>query len=230
MTLEIVNEESCIRQREKIEDYGVCKRCGIILTYGKRVQERDENWNRTGRQVCNKCYLKDWYRVIEKKRSNSKSNALKSVTNCRTNNQNPEHSDAKGDKAQKLTCKLFGIKDLNIENDNYRTPIDHSTHPELGILQTKSRRYDPYEQSWKFSHLDREWKKEINNMIFWCISNDGKNIERGYIIPKEEILKRTCVNIYKRPSRGGWYEQYRITNKETIKKANDIWKEIIRSD
>lgn len=70
-------------------------------------------------------------------------------------------------------------------------------------------------------------------MILYCLSKDRKYIERIYIIPKDEITKRSSIGIVKNPTdRWGnsitpWYEQYRIKDEKTIKNVNDIWKEII---
>ena len=143
---------------------------------------------------------------------------------------NPECSTAKGNKFQKLTCKWRNIKDLNIENDDYNTPIDHSRDAELGIIQTRGRFYNKI--AWYFSHLDDDWGKQFDNMICYCASKDRKSIERIYIFPLKEIKKRTNIGIYKSPKDKwgnhitSWYEQYRIIDEETINKVNDIWRTI----
>lgn len=64
-------------------------------------------------------------------------------------------------------------------------------------------------------------------MICYCADKNGVNIERIYIFPKEEIVKRTGTKITKNPSRGEqWYEKYRVKDEEEIKKVNGIWKKI----
>lgn len=68
-------------------------------------------------------------------------------------------------------------------------------------------------------------------MICYCISKDGKRIERIYVIPFLEINGRICISIIKSPTNNmgipviPWYEKYRVNEKE-LKKANEIWKEI----
>lgn len=66
---------------------------------------------------------------------------------------------------------------------------------------------------WK-QECKREHNKEFHNLIFYCISHDGKTIERIYIFPKSEIVKRVGFAIVKSPTRVGsrydqWYEKYR---------------------
>ena len=39
-------------------------------------------------------------------------------------------------------------------------------------------------------------------MILWCISEDELSIERGYIVTKDEVIKRESIGIVKHPSRG----------------------------
>lgn len=64
-------------------------------------------------------------------------------------------------------------------------------------------------------------------MIFYCANKDGSYIERIYIFPAWEIIKRTTVTIMKNPSRRVWYEQYRIKDEKILELVNKIWKEII---
>ncbi len=65
----------------------------------------------------------------------------------------------------------------------------------------------------------------IKNYGTDCASEDGKNIERIYEIPKSEItIRKTGINILKYDSKGnlynkGWYEKYRVTDEEEIKKV-----------
>lgn len=48
-------------------------------------------------------------------------------------------------------------------------------------------------------------------MILYCFDKDRKIIERIYIFPWAEILKRTSITIYKNVYKWiPWYEQYRI--------------------
>lgn len=185
-----------------------CDNCEIEkLRPGDARREYDDNTNWTGRWLCEKCVGKH-----RQKLSNSQNNIKKSLANRRTGNLDPNTNCAKGDKFEKLTCKWRNIENLNIENNDYNCPIDHSRDPELGIIQTKGKLYDPIDRCWRGGWRN-EHNKEFDNLIYYCASKDGKKIERIYIFPKEEINKRSTIAIYKNPSKGGWYQIYRVDEK-----------------
>lgn len=199
-----------------------CKECG--KTFGEKWDERPLKINKNGKfiWVCGYCWYHNDYRWRDTDR--------RTRANRRTGNLDPNSAQAKGDRAEKLTCILFAVENLNEKLDCYNFSIDHSNHYILGIIQTRSKFYDSKNRAWTTGGLDRDCHKDFDNMIFYCISQDGKLIERIYIFPKWEILGRQTISIYKNPSKGGWYEQYRITDEEMIKKANEIWKKIINGD
>jgi len=191
----------------------ICCLCGTDKTCGhwRRCYDKKGKWNR--KYVCNKCYKKNWNRETF-------------LSDRRTGNINPNCSSAKGDLFEELTAIWRGIKRLSVENDNYGLPFDHSLDPELGIIQTKGRLYNIYGY-WPFGDFEREYNKNFDYMICYCADKNGVNIERIYIFPKEEIVKRTGTKITKNPSRGEqWYEKYRVKDEEEIKKVNGIWKKI----
>lgn len=65
-------------------------------------------------------------------------------------------------------------------------------------------------------------------MFCFCISKDGRIIERVYIIPWTEIIKRKGISVYKNPTKGIlWYEKYRLKDEEELKNVNKIWNKII---
>ena len=212
-----------------------CRELGINtkLLPGKAVREKDVSGNYTGRWLCIKCYGKIHYHNFYKYNPNNQWNSLKKIVNCRTGNLDPSCSTAKGKKSQKLACKLYGWIDLNEENDNYKVPID-CYDPKTGFYhQVQGHNYNSLEGLWPFTHFDREWKKKYEDMVCFCLSKDGKIVERIYIFPKEEIDKRTIIGVYKTSTdRWGnkkihWYEQYRVKDEEELKRANSIWKAIV---
>ncbi len=215
----------------------ICKEEGreTKLALGKARREYNKEGIETGRWLCISC----WSKHERKNNPNCMYNKKKSVRNCRTGNQDPNHANAKGDNFQELTCKwrskisTVTVEDLNIKSDNYKTPIDHSRDSELGIIQTQGRFYDSRNGLWSFSNLEREWDKKFDVIMCYCANKDRKIIERIYIIPfKKEIKdKRKGIGIYKDPcqSRGPyWYEQYRIKDEKILEQVNEIWKKIIK--
>lgn len=217
----------------KLKSYNktnICSRCreenGItdnsILYPGKAYREKDKNRKETGRWTCSKCYFKNIN--IE---SDSYNNIIKQLRPCRMGSLDPNCPAAKGRKSQKLACRLYELKDLDIENDNYNSPLD-CYDPKTGLYHQVQGRYYKYER-WPFNGFKDEWGKIFENMICFCFSEDGNIVERIYIFPWKEIIEITGVTIYKNPSiRVPWYGQYRVTNEDELKKANEIWKEIIR--
>lgn len=145
----------------------------------------------------------------------------------RLGNLNPNSSSGKGYIFQLLTCKWLGVKDLNIENNNFAAPIDHSRNPELGTLQSKGAAYQKMYGFWSFS-VENEEMKSFDNMIFYCTDKFMKILERVYIVPKKEVIKRRKrISIVKNPSKGfPWYEKYRL---QDIQQINDIFKNIIEN-
>lgn len=209
---DFTNIKCCICEKDLLKD-----------SHPYREYDKEGNW--TGKWLCVNCHGKE----DRKNNPNNLDNKKKLLRNCRTGNQNPNSNTAKGDKFEELTCRWMGVKNLNKENDNYSagTPIDHSPDSEGKIFQTAGRLYSSRNGRWNFSSLEREWKKKFDYMICYCASKDGKMIERIYKIPKSEIINIKGITIVKNPSRGGWYEKYRVTDKDAIKKVNEIWKEIL---
>lgn len=168
-----------------------CDRCGKDLASRHPMREYDKKGNWIGNWLCTRCYDKE-YRPSD----------------FRIGNLDPNSSVGLGYIFQQITCKTRGVKDLNIENDNFHSPIDHSIDPEYGTIQTKGAIYDPKERYWTIN-WSNEYDKEFDYLIFYCMDKDKKNIERVYIFPKEEIIKRPKVTIYKY-SKSGWYYPYRV--------------------
>lgn len=203
-----------------------------ILRPGNACLGIDKDGKKVDEVICLRHYSRNYNRY----NPNSWNNMQKSLSNIRTGNLDSDSAFAKSLKFQKLTCKIYGVDDLNVINDNYNSPIDHNRHPILGILQTEGRlfnnTYTGKNGGWGFN-TSREWFKEFDNIILWCANADGNSIEREYIIPKKEIKGRATIQIVKDPKDGHgnhlipWYEEYRITDKEGFKKINEFWKIII---
>lgn len=205
-----------------------CGICGINFNNapGNPCRDRDKTGIPTGKWLCNNCRNKDF----QKNDPNSQHNVIKSLADRRTCNQDPNSSNAKGDLYQRLTVKWKGVEDLNVLSNNYISPIDHSPDKEGKIYQTKGKIYDSVNKYWHISVINEHNAIikgfEFTHLIVYCVSKDGRIIERIYIFPIEEVIKRTSITIYKNPSKGFWYEKYRVKDKDILKIVNDLWKEI----
>lgn len=198
---------------------GICDRCNKEkLIQGKVYREYNKDGNWTGKWLCGKCWHKE--------KSAKNHEVFKLLAKHRTNKCDLDITNSRGSALEELTCIWRGVKNLNIENDNYNSPIDHSRDSELGIIQTKGGTY--YLNGWRLNKLDRERNKPIDYIIFYCVDKNFRNIERIYIIPKSEIIGRQGITFVKDPSRGiPWYEKYRVKDEGTLKMVNDIWIDII---
>lgn len=221
----------------------ICPKCreddnvadNSILYPGNARHEKDKDGKETGEWICTRHNRRDYNRYDP----NSTNNIIRSLAGSRTGNLAPTSNRRKGNRFEKLSEIYYGVDNLNIKNDNYNSPIDHSRHPVLGIIQTMGRYFNRdtgAKGGWPFTELAREREKKFDNFILWCASEDGYIIERAYIIPKKEINNRSIIKILKEPKdRHGnslipWYENYRLKDEEEMKKINDVWKKILEQD
>ena len=231
---------------KKYNKTNICDRCreeknitgkSILYPGNARTElDKEENW--TGRWDCQRCWI-----YFD---PNSPNNLIKSIRNRRTGNlHNSDHILA--DNCEELTSKIFGIERLAVKYDKYsRLPYDHTIIAEhifvkLGnklvdlygkVLQTKGgllKRRSLGSEYWHNS-LKNEYDKEFDILIFYCISKDGKIIERIYFFPSWEIINMAGISIHKsmiRPKYNGWCEQYMMVDEELSNIINDVWKKII---
>lgn len=208
----------------------ICPKCRIdknitdkgILYPGNVRRGIDNDGKKTEEWICNMHYVKDYQQYD----LNSQNNLKKRLRDRRIGNlSNPNLLFA--DDCEELTCITFGVKRLSTEHDNYELPIDHDRYPILGIMQTKGAIFN-YNLGayggWLFTSEKEE--KEFDSLILYCMDRDDKNVERIYIIPKEEAIKRKSIGIVKNPSKG-WYEKYRIKDKEILERIDSMWKVIV---
>lgn len=238
MTIELVDKSNIEKKYKKPQkqwnETNTCERCGNKLertSSGCHPTQLYDNGIPTGKYICHICNGKIYYKESY-------------LTDRKINNLKIDSSQVKGDNFEELTCiwrstiSSVIVENLNKKLNNYITPIDHSPDSELGIIQTKGAFYNSYHQRWSqnFRNLHNTIINGFNFdfLILYCASEDGKIIARIYIIPKEETMSRTGITINKNPSNrngrcpeGAWYEKYRVTDEESIKKINQIWKQIL---
>lgn len=194
--------------RRNFNENNACEECGKEKIGLLKEYDKDRNW--TGRLLCKSCYDKN----DRKNNPDNLDNIKKDLSNSRNNNLDQNCTTAKGLLFETITCEARNRKNLNIEYNNFRTPIDHDRDPELGILQSKGAIYNSVYRSWhNIWNSESEKRKEFDNLIFYCMSKDRKNIERVYIFPKKEIITRSGITIQKNPIRTVWYEKYRADEK-----------------
>ena len=217
-------KEAGLWKRRYNNDHSCC-RCGIsfdeIEELGRTpIKECDEKGDWTGNWDCLKCW--------RKYDPNSDSNIQKRLANCRTGNIRSGCTQEKGDRDVELICTLYRYIDLNKKYDNHITEIDCLDEKTGLLYQVKGLHYNSKYKRWHFGHLEREYHKKYEDMIFVCKSEDWKIVEELYRIPSWELKCRKGVGIYKNPTDSWgnhitpWYEQYRVKDKEELKRANEL--------
>lgn len=107
---------SCIEENNITDD--------IILYSGNAFRDIDKNGNKSEKWVCRLHKQKHYQKYVP----NSQHNLLKSVANRRIGNLTyDKHIFA--DHCEELTSRVFLVKNLNKEYDNYKSTIDHSPIP-----------------------------------------------------------------------------------------------------
>ena len=209
-----------------------------ILYPGNTRRYINKEGKATDEYICNRHH----YTNYQKYDPNSQRNIMKLSRDHRTGNLT-YYPQIFADNCQTLTCILFEVKDLNKENDNYNTPIDHShiskrVSIDIGgklidlsgkIPQTKGRVYNPINEYWAATFKNEYNTKKFDILILYCMNKDGKAVERMYIFPKEEVTIRSGITIYKNHSKLyiPWYEKYMVKDEDILKNINDLWQKII---
>lgn len=250
----VINRDACreelVKIRTKENFYNMTNICPICrkennitdksILYPKNAFHNvDENGKKIDEWVCYIHYKRNY----SHNNPDSTDNLKKRLAHRRTGNLN-DHKHILGDNCEDLTDKVFGAKRLGIENDKYNLPYDHypitkGVSITIGgklvdlsgkIPQTKGASFTKdigIRGGWHFGYRIVEYKKLYDIMILWCMSENGMSIEDGYIIPKKIIVLGKSVTIVKNPIRSVKYKQYKITDKELLKKVNDIWQNIV---
>lgn len=200
-----------------------------ILYPGNARRETDKSGKKIEKWNCER------HGTISRQRydPNSHHNIIKSLGDRRTGNQDPNSSNAKGDRGEDLLCAWKGYTNLNKKNDNYSkgTRIDCLDEKTGEYYQTKIAYYNSRNNLWGFDF--RKLQESIiqgfrfKSIFLFCISEDGQIVNRIYEIPEKEIYdvetRKGKASISVRNNAKGWYELYRIINDEELNKINKMW-------
>lgn len=174
-----------------------CDKCGTKLVNTHPLREYDNNRNWTGKCLCQKCsYNSDF----------------------RDNNLDPNSDHGKGYIGEQVTCITRHLENLNIINNDFNSPIDHSIDLELSILQTKLSTYRIKKNNWSVNLINEidgfGDLKEFDNLIYHCMDINMQNIVKDYIFPCEELIGRKSITITKDRKKGfAWYDEWEVYEK-----------------
>lgn len=168
--------------------------------------------------TCHNCYMRY--------NPNSSLNTIKSLANSRIGNISIYSHSGKGLIAEAIVAKVRGIKNANIDNDNFHVKFDLYSDHKYGTLQVTSCTLMNYNQ-WKFGGRDFPEKiANSDNVFIVCgdFHNPWKDVERIYVIPSEEIIHLTGLTIYKNNIRKDKYKEFKL---DDINQYNDSYHNLI---
>ncbi len=169
---------------------------------------RDENgiWNGKS-YMCKSCYGK-----LYQKHPNSSNSAKKSVANCRTGQLSIYSETGKGLIYEAVVAKVRNLRNMNIDEDNFRSKFDLSLDPEFGRPQIKGSTLIG-----KQFHISIGEERNFDHI--WILCKDRNCIKKVYIIPVSEVsdLCNTYINIFddwskkeRERSNFEWVEKYKV--------------------
>lgn len=188
-------------KRREIENR-TCYKCGSDDTYIRKQgwplwrKYKGDDWrnykadSKTGEwdgksYLCGNCYG----RIISNF-PDSRNSLRKQIANSRNRQIDPDSTQGKGHITEQIATKTLGIKNYNLESDNFCAEFDA---------------YDPV----KYHRIDIKGPSLINgvwiatgigknfdNLFILCMSNDYNHVIKVYIIPKEFIGDKINVKIY----------------------------------
>lgn len=182
-----------------------CCTCGSHETY--IMPNGKSHWLvcSCGKDNCTKYLCSRCWNKIQNNLPNSYKNIIKSMRLSRTGHLSKFIGHGKIVISQWIVAKTLGLRDLNIDNDNFNVPIDLSSND---IYRKPDVKF-----SSKLDELGR-WhigigKYYFDILIILIMNELWNNIDRVYIIPKDKI-NVTHIAIYKDLSISDRYEIYSV--------------------
>lgn len=156
--------------------------------------------------ICNICYGKE-----DRKLLYHHNNLIKQMRKFRNKELSRYSNVGEGYIGEQIWCKARGVKNCNIELDNFRSKNDHSPDKQYGMTQTKISSFTQTGSTWNFNTTNLA-NKEFDHAVLFCMDEYWKNVESVYIIPKEYVDKRH-VKIHREDNNKRWYKQFRVDEK-----------------
>lgn len=222
-----INARNRLRKHICYNETNTCDKCReegkeTKLITGFVRRQRDKNGEETGGWTCISCYQKD-YNI----RPGCGHDLKKSLRNHRTGNLDPKSTQAKGDMGEELLCRWKGFTNLNKKYDNYNSHIDCIDKNTGSYYQAKIAYYDLMYNRWpqNFKNICSSIMEgfRFRSLFLFCISNDGKIVERVYEISEKEIISRQTISIHKIRGISAWHDRYRILDENELLRLNEIW-------
>ena len=135
--------------------------------------------------LCGNCYG----RIISNF-PDSRNSSLKKIANCRNRQVDPDSTHGKGHIAEQIVTKTLGIKNYNLESDNFCSEFDAYDPIKFHRIDVKGP-----------SLIDGVWtatvrRKNFDNLFILCMSSDYNCVIKVYIIQKESLGDNNVIKIY----------------------------------
>lgn len=217
------------KQKEK-----ECCICGNNTTYMKGLDQFGNpvyGWRNCvcGKKNCTKFLCNACGSNICQNLSDSQNNKRKYIADSRTGNIDRFTNHGKDLIGQWMGAQVLGLKDLNLENNNFREYVDLSPHIIRGNVDVKIRTYNPISCQWNISPIKRDCRTtyEFDNILAICMDKyeHWKHVEKVHMIPKNAVEGITGFAIVKPTSlRGCKWDQFLIdrTHYEELYNSVDI--------
>lgn len=138
-------------------------------------------WDRKS-YLCDKCYLNIYYHNIRKFDPESGNNIIKCMRLCRNKSLSIHTNTGIGFVHEQTVAIVRGLKNCNLELDNFNAKFDLSIDPEYGRIQVKGKKQ--WFGDWSI-HFGME--HNFDTLFILCKSKDNAHVERMYIIPEKEL-------------------------------------------
>lgn len=173
------------------------------------------NYDRCGRwdgksRICARCYS-----TIRNNSKDSYKNVKKLIANSRTGNLDRFCSTGKAIISQWISATVIGIKDMNIENNNFNEPVDLSLHYIYGTVEIKNGKWIGNRGYWQVDDLEKHFDKVM--VLCGDMYQPWKLIERVYIIPRSDV--KGSIVIVKDPYRISKWDKFRVDERP----YNDVY-------
>lgn len=169
----------------------ICSKCGSNYTSSCWYRTKDDNEDWDGKSyICTACYCNP---------------------RIRSGELSPESSVAKGEFGVLTIAKVLGGNDCFVMKRGKLYDIQSKKY---GRIEVKTATYNPTYMLW---HIGGIQSHKFDNLYILCLDEYTKNVQRVYIIPKEDIYGTTATNIVKNLLSDGRYEKFRKINIEREK-------------
>lgn len=152
--------------------------------------------------LCNKEYCSKWlchkcYNKIQYKLPDSHTNLIKLMRQCRNRNFDITKEMCKGCIGVEIVANTLGLKNANIESDNFSSDVDIRGHPKYGNIEVKISTLR--NGKWQFDIKEsQKLKQKFDTVFLLCMDHNEpwEDIIRIYAIPFKEIIKNNFhINI-----------------------------------